>query len=261
VPHGPSSPNAICVKLTLHSSVFSLAEPPNPTPRITSLSEHAHPEDDGDAEAPDPRLAGAFRAWLEALATDPDAATAAAMAYESLAPDGRDAWLDAIEVEAPLVPVPAIALYAPLLGVETDERRRARIDAALASGSVQLPRARTFRALAGHEPSGVCVAVIVVPLYLDFVELLVCRYEPDVGIQSARRGPLLRATDVTEGAVLLCELGGATLTEVPFPRVVEDLAHALMADVRRGRPPPEPLRTYDFLFTLDLGYQDGRDHG
>jgi hypothetical protein len=100
------------------------------------------------------------------------------------------------------------------------------------------------------------VAAIVIPLYLDFVEILVCRYEPDGGVSSARRGPLLRATEVWAGPTALREIDGATLEEQPFAHVVEGLAHALVADRRQGRPPPEPLRTYDFLFTLDLGDPD-----
>jgi len=206
-----------------------------------------------DGDRRDPRVASAFRAWLEALATDPEAATAAAMAYESLGPDGRDAWLDAIAEETPLIDVPALALYAPLLGVETDARRRGLIEAALAAAPATPNPPRTLRALHGKLPSGESVAAIVIPLYLDFVELLICRYEPDTGVTSARRGPLLRASEVWTGASALREVDGAALSEEPFSYVVEGLAHALVADRRQGRPPPEPLRTYDFLFTLDLG--------
>src|ERR1700752_1271582 len=41
----------------------------------------------------DPRAHAAWRTWLAALARDPDAVTAAALAYESLAREGREAWL------------------------------------------------------------------------------------------------------------------------------------------------------------------------
>jgi hypothetical protein len=211
-------------------------------------------DDEGtDTEGRDPRVASAFRAWLEALASDPEAATAASMAYESLGPDGRDAWLDAIALEAPLLDVPALALYAPLLGVEDDAPRRARIDAALAAAPATPNPPRTLRALQGQLPSGESIAAIVIPLYLDFVEILICRYQPDAGVVSARRGPLLRASDVFSGPTAVREIDGAALSEEPFAHVVEGLAHALVADRRQGRPPPEPLRTYDFLFTLDLG--------
>ena len=216
-----------------------------------TLSDDGEPERDGAEEAPDPRMTGAFRAWLEALAVDPEAATAAAMAYESLAPEGRDAWLDAIEAESPALEVPALALYAPLLGVESDTNRRARMQSALDAAPLTPPPPRTLRALQGSLPSGEAVAAFVIPLYLDFVELLFCRYLPDAGVTAARRGPLLRASDVW-GDAPVREIDGAALEEAPFAQVVEDLAHALVADLREGRPPPEPLRTYDFLFTVSL---------
>src|SRR5687767_7915283 len=75
----------------------------------------------------DPRTHAAWRTWLAALAKDAEAATAAALAYQSLPGDGRDAWLDALDSDAPDVGVPKVALYAPLLSVEQDETRRARI--------------------------------------------------------------------------------------------------------------------------------------
>ncbi len=54
----------------------------------------------------DPRAHAAWRTWLAALAKSADAATAAALAYESLLPEGRDAWLDALDADAPSVDVP-----------------------------------------------------------------------------------------------------------------------------------------------------------
>jgi hypothetical protein len=226
--------------------------------RVKSLSEDGRADDDGVDEPPDPRMTAAFRTWLLALATDPEAATAAAMAYESLAPDGRAAWLDAVEIEARDLDVPALALYAPLLGVEVDEPRRARMEAALAAAPKTPPPARTLRALHGQNPGGEMVAAFVIPLYLDFVELLVCRYQPDVGIASARRGPLLRADDVWGDARAVREIDGALLSEAPFAHVVEDVAHAVVADLREGRSPPEPLRSFDFLFAVTLeGKLDG----
>jgi len=44
----------------------------------------------------DPRTHAAWRTWLTALATNAEAATAAALAYQSLNDEGRDAWLDAL---------------------------------------------------------------------------------------------------------------------------------------------------------------------
>src|SRR5690242_15941341 len=75
----------------------------------------------------DPRVMAAWRSWLAALASDAEAAIAAAMAYSSLGEEARDAWLDALESDAHVVGVPKIALYAPLLAVETDAPRRERM--------------------------------------------------------------------------------------------------------------------------------------
>src|SRR5580692_12560826 len=74
----------------------------------------------------------AWRTWLSALATDADAAMAAALAYESLPPESRDAWLDALAHDRSMLDVPAVALYAPLLAVESDGGRRERIAVAIA---------------------------------------------------------------------------------------------------------------------------------
>ena len=46
------------------------------------------------------RVHGAWRTWLSALASDSEAAMAAALAYESLPPEARDAWLDAHDRDA-----------------------------------------------------------------------------------------------------------------------------------------------------------------
>ena len=206
----------------------------------------------------DPRIAAAFRVWLASLATDPDAVTAASMAYESLAGEGRDAWLDALDTEAAsLSPkVPALALYAPLMGVEADPVRRGRIDAAVRASPAASHPTRPLRALRGVHPSGDVVVAVAIPLYLDFVEILVCRYQPDHGVTSALRGPLVQAADLFGGAASTSprlEVDSVLLDEeVPIGVVVEELAHAVVADRRAGRPPPPPLLAYDFLFIPDL---------
>jgi len=71
--------------------------------------------------------------WLDALATDAEAALAAAMAYKALDANARDLWLSALEHDAERVTVPRVALYAPLLAVEAEPSRRARITAAIGS--------------------------------------------------------------------------------------------------------------------------------
>jgi|HubBroStandDraft_1064217.scaffolds.fasta_scaffold93234_2 hypothetical protein len=220
-------------------------------------------------EGHDPRLRAAWRTWLSALAVDADAAVAAALAYESLAPEGRDAWLDAIalDLDDMRIPVPAIALYAPLLAVEEDESRKARMGAALAArGQAITPASRQqgVRALCGRAPTGEHACALLSPLYLDFVTVLVCRYHPDRGLFSARRDPMRHVTDVVgrrlpdaygdgaRTAPWACTLEGISMVEAPLSDVIEELAHAIVADRRQGRAAPEIFGAYAHLFVPDL---------
>jgi hypothetical protein len=196
----------------------------------------------------DPRTHAAWRTWLAALAKDASAATAAALAYESLEGVGRDAWLDALDVDAPNVDVPKIALYAPLLGVEQDDARRERI-AANVTGAAK--RSTPPRALVGSK-NGDRVCLIISPLYLDFVELLFCRYDQDQGIREARHEWLVHKNEVTTCARDL----GVPMVDVPLPQVVEEIAHAVVADRRAGRDAPDALMVYIDLFAPDLPASD-----
>jgi hypothetical protein len=192
----------------------------------------------------DPRAHAAWRTWLAALAVDAEAATAAALAYDSLADDERDAWLDALEVDAPHVDVPKIALFAPLLGVEQDEDRRGRIATHVTGAAKKSTPPRAM--VGGEDRERVCL--IVSPLYLDFVELLVCRYDQDRGIFDAKHDWLVHADAVRVSA----REAGVPMSDVPLPMVVEELAHAVVADRRAGRPAPAALMVYIDLFAPDL---------
>jgi hypothetical protein len=202
-----------------------------------------------------PRMRSAWRTWLSALAVDAEAALAAALAYESLAPEGRDAWLVALAEdmsELARAGVPPIALYSPLLWVELDPERRARIEAELASkDSGPSPNAhKVVRALCGRSKAGEHVALILSPLYLDFVAVLACRYHPEHGFRSARHDPVRHVTDVVgEGSTL----DGVPVAEAPLRDVIEDLAHAIVSDRREGRAAPPSLRAFAHLFVPDIG--------
>lgn len=192
----------------------------------------------------DPRAHAAWRTWLKALATSAEAATAAALAYESLSDAGRDAWLDALDADAALISVPKVALYAPLLAVEQDEKRRARI-AQNVTGAAK--RSTPPRALVGgREQDRVCL--IVSPLYLEFVELLFCRYDQDDGIREARHEWLVHESEVDACVRRLA----VKMASTPLPQVVEELAHAVVADRRAGRDAPAALMPYIDLFVPDL---------
>jgi hypothetical protein len=206
----------------------------------------------------DDRVRAAWRSWLSALATDAEAAMAAALAYESLPAEGRDAWLDALDADAPALGVPQVALYAPLIAVECDERRRARMEAAMAA---DLPRGErgSFEPLAMHgvAADGMHACVIVSPLYLDFVQVLHCRYTPAGGFVAVTHEPLRHSGDVST----FREVDGVPVEPAPLRIVVEELAHAILADRREQRTTPAALASFAHLFAPTLEDGDGEDTG
>lgn len=202
--------------------------------------------DEGSAPAPhDARVHSAWRAWLSALATDPEAALAAALTYESLDASARSMWLDALEQDAPKVPVPKVAIYAPLLWVEADPARRTRIaNAAFADATADsVPKVeRTLRGVAGN---GDRVVALVLPLYLDFVQVLSCRYTTGKGFVWVKHDPVLRAAEAPRQG---SELDSTPLELTPLHPIIEELAHAVVAQERSGQPLPEALRIFAHLF-------------
>ncbi len=222
----------------------------------------------GAATDEDPRLRAAWRTWLSALAVDPEAALAASLAYDALPAEGRDAWLDALEEDRADLGVPWVALYAPLLAVEPATLRRDRIVGALRENEGPLvadraaggsrPSLADIRALRGESSSGEHVCALVSPLYLEFVEVLVCRYRPGGGFISARRDAVRHVVDVLGRRMdsdrpLSCSVDGVPVLETPLGDVVEDLAHAILADRRQGRLPPDAVKAYAHLFVPELG--------
>ena len=196
-----------------------------------------------DIDALDPRIRAAWKTWLSALATDAQAAIAAAYAYESLPDDGRDAWLDALEADAPLLDVSPVALYAPLLAVERGEARRQRIEDAI--GGAEHTQTQNIVSLRGVSDSGKHVCVIVTSAYLEFVQVLACHYTPSGGFQYAKHDPLCHEQDAPRpGSVI----ENATLETTPLRVVVEELAHAVLADRRLSRGTPEALVAFAHLF-------------
>jgi hypothetical protein len=202
------------------------------------------PEAEGERLGVDERVHAAWRAWLSALARDPEAALAAALAYESLDDAGRDSWLDALDQDSPKLEVPTVAIYAPLLSVETEPVRKARIRAAVSDGGAS-PRTGTGRALRGIASNGDHIIEVVLPLYLDFVHVLACRIRPQEGFVWVRRDPIVNDGDAprTRG-----EVDETMLEPTPLKPIVEELAHAVLAHRRSGREFPEALRVFADLF-------------
>ena len=206
-----------------------------------------------DRAGDDERVGSAWRSWLSALGADAEAATAAALAYESLPAEARDAWLDALEVDGPLLSVRPVALYAPLLAVELEAARRGRIQRALAADPhPRIDRPDDAIALRGVASDGTHACVLVAPLYLEFVQVLTCRYTPSGGFLVVRHDPFCHAGDLPA----LCEVHGVPVEPTPLHIVVEELAHAILADKRAQRPLHSALASFAYLFGPHL-VEDG----
>src|SRR5579883_1998168 len=201
------------------------------------------------ADGPDEHVRAAWRTWLSALATDAEAALAAAMAYESLPGEARDAWLEALDADAGSLSVPRVALYAPLLAVESDAPRRERIRAAMLADSLSgADPPGEVRALRGVHRDGTHACVLVAPLYLDFVQVLSCRYTPAGGFVTVRHDPFRNEGDLPP----LRDVEGVAVEPTPLRVVVEELAHAILADRRDGRQAPAALASFAHLFVPNL---------
>jgi hypothetical protein len=196
--------------------------------------------------AVDARVVDAWCEWLGALATDAEAALAAAMAYKELDEGARDTWLSALEQDALRVSVPRIAVYAPLLAVESDPKRRARITDAIGPLDAEAsPRVPAY-GLSGVARDRTRVATIVTPLYLDFVQVLACAYRPGEGFCWVKHDPIV---DRRRAPAVGAELAGVMLESAPLKPLVDELAHAVLAHKRSGRKLPEALRVFADLFT------------
>jgi hypothetical protein len=208
----------------------------------------------------EPRILAAWREWLAALASDPDAAIAASHVYGALSCEGRDAWLNALEEDAPKLGVPKVALYAPLLSVEADPARIDRIRnvvaAALAEESgkpnemlaVSARHTTAFRGVM-RDSRRARIAALVAPLYADFVQILWCRYSPNTGFDWVRLDAIHRASDAPRAGQ---HAEGVVLESTPLKLVVEELALAILAQRRRGIEIPPSMINFANLFDAKL---------
>lgn len=202
----------------------------------------------GDKGDVDPRVQRAWQVWLESLATDAEAATAAAALYGELPDDARDAWLEALAEDAPALGVPEVAVYGPLLTVERDPTRAAMIRER--AGRSLGPITRVRRALLGTSNGGVRLAALVIPLYLDFVRLLVCRFVKDNGFEWVRQDPIVSDDDAPRSG---STIEGVQLFTSSVEAVVDELAHAVLAHHRRQGEVPRLLADCADLFSARLG--------
>lgn len=195
--------------------------------------------------ASDPRLLGVWCAFLDRLASDAEAALAVAMAYRELDGVGRDVWISALEQDVDRVSVPRIAVYAPLLAVEADARRRQRLVSALGPEQAHArPKSPAF-ALSGNDGAGGRTTAIVAPLYLDFVQVLACSYRIGERFEWVRHDPIVERQHAPRPSHALC---GVLLDTVPLRSAVDDLAITIVAHARSGRPLPDALTLFADLF-------------
>lgn len=196
------------------------------------------------------RMLEAWCQWLTAMASDAEAALAAAFAYRDLAPDARDTWLHALAQDSKHLDVPKAALYAPLLAVESDATRRRRMLVAAGSDLSEVaPRGEGY-ALSGWGKRGLRVAALVTPLYLDFVQVLACAYTREKGFEWVRHDPIVdRRQAPLAGGVI----EGVSVEAAPLHGLIDELAYAVLAHQRAGRSPPEALRVFSDLFEPRFG--------
>lgn len=198
----------------------------------------------GEAAFVDPRIHAAWLEWLSALATNAEAAVAAGQVYGELGSDARNAWLDALDEDGPRLGIPKVALYAPLLSVEVDPERLGRIQKAVAN---ELPAVtmQSTRALRGIHADRTLMAILIAPLYMEFVQVLWCRYTPHRGFTWVKYDPLRSPADAP---AVGCTIDGVHLEATPLKIVVEELALAILAQRRRGEAIPGSIALFANLF-------------
>lgn len=197
------------------------------------------------AKAPCPRSVRAWRAWLGALANDADAAQAAALAYAQLDASGRDAWIDSLAQDAIEIGVPRIAVYAPLLAVEVDGTRRQRIQLAMGPDESQAAPRQAPCALVGVGCGELRVAVLIAPLYMDFVQVLACGYHVAEAFDWVRHDPIVSTRSALRAGD---RLDGVIVESSPLKGVVDELARTIVAHQRTHGQLPAALRAFAHVF-------------
>ncbi len=193
----------------------------------------------------DQRSSAIFHQWLRSLATDAEAALAAAMSYREMSPSGRNHWLASLEKDLSAVDVPKVAVYAPLLAVEQDPERRRWLEASVAEEEDRTEIVASRVSLVASKNNGEKIFVVVCPLYLQFVQVLACAVK-DGCFTWVRHDPIVS----TVGAPVAGDLiKGVQLEQVAFHLAMDELAAAILSHQRQGLPLPEAV----FMLTDLLG--------
>jgi hypothetical protein len=214
-------------------------------PKKRSIVDSAAPK-----APPCPRSVRAWRAWLGALANDAEAAQAAALAYEQLDASGRDAWIESLAQDALELGVPRIAVYAPLLAVELDGNRRERIQSALGPDESGAAPRQVTSALVGMGPNDLKVAVLISPLYMDFVQVMACGHRVGESFDWVRHDPIVSMRSIVRSGD---KVGGVIVEACPLKGVIDELALTIVAHNRARRPLPPTLRAFAHVFGPAFG--------
>ncbi len=207
----------------------------------------------------EPRVGDLWGEWLHALTCEPDAALAAAEIYARMSEGERDRWLNELERDVSSFSVPAVAVFAPLLAVEVNGSRRARLEHMMNAHAPFAPKSEEpFRALLGQAWNCRC-AVLISPVYLEFVQVLACTFIPGERFVNVAHDPILRRLEAPVAGMCrhaeLCKLAGVGadglwLDETPVVAVVDELAATIVAHQRSGLVLPEALKSFSDWFSL-----------
>jgi hypothetical protein len=90
----------------------------------------------------------------------------------------------------------------------------------------------------------------VLPLYLDFVQVLACGFSGLRGFEWVRHDPIVDSRRAPRHGDVL---DGTLLESAPIKPLIDDLAHAVLAHRRAHREIPEALRVFADLFGPNVG--------
>lgn len=182
----------------------------------------------------------AWSRWLRLLSHDEDAALGASLAFADLAAHDRDTWLDALDRELMSADHAAYA-YAPLLAVEEDPSRRARMLARL------LRRAPASREPVVHVAGRVPYrAIVALSVYVPYVAVVGIVFDAQ-GVHEFVTEPLCHEEGIAER---VASFVGQPSARWAFRDFVDELALSIIAHRRRGSPFPPGLADYSALFSV-----------
>lgn len=202
----------------------------------------------GDAAStttPDARVLEVWCTFLDRMATDAEAALAAAIAYQQLDSAARDVWVSSLEQDLKHIKAPRIAVYAPLLAVERDPQRRERLLRAVGAPQEETRPAAAARGLVGQTGGRSRIAIIVGPLYLDFVHVLACSFCPGECFEWVKHDPIVEEARAPRAGDYIA---GVRLDAIPLRALVDDLAWTVVAHRRQGHELPDALSVFADLF-------------